>query len=477
MSIMTSPTPRVKTTDKITTDLEIYLSNFYDTPLIPKGIVNILKEDFKSLINTDFFKLHHMDFLNNYFQSQFDDTRRPSVFLLYQLTKTITQTWYNNTSLESYTNIVHRALDGTIFGNGKTYTKLELDEPHTQCKLFTKALLHITMECVKNTKPLYDPILNVLGDPNEWIYFNTEHYDINMYYVIKHKNKTYYISYVLIGVFVNIHEFKDPTLKIRSKTTILDPILRLLLTVSSEFYEEFNRFNMKLGQYYIEVTEYEPQIMYKYMGKQSNLTYQFYKSKIIEYFEPRTTPIELDIPSVKIPKQIKINMNHSVSHRRTRLDLTHDQPTTVKFEKDRYTVRMGFHTTTIILLHIIKKRPTIPFIIKLDSYDLFELEPPIIIPPQLKPLNIIFKHGIKNIELIRKMINETYIQSHSFREHMNQYKNIKIIKDLHTDMSKLDKSKHFNCVFLTDDYESSVYHLYIDPNNKIVSITTIINII
>jgi hypothetical protein len=264
-----------------------------------------------------------------------------------QLTKSLTQTWYNSDILESFTNIYRKSCSG-IFG--KTYTTLELDEyPINNVSLFTKALFQFGMEWVGNKTPLYTPILRVLKEPTKWIYFNAERYDMNVYYEIKHKSKTYYISYLLLGVYVNIHEFKDETLNIRSKTAVIDPLLRLMMTSSREFYEEYNSFNIKLGHYYIEITDYIPQIKYTYMGKASNLTYPFYKSKIC-----------YDIPPVIIPKQIKINMNNSVSYRLTRLELKHDPPNTIKFEKDRYTVHMGFYTNTIIVSHITKKRPTIP---------------------------------------------------------------------------------------------------------------------
>lgn len=103
----------------------------------------------------------------------------------------------------------------------------------------------------------------------------------------------------------------------------------------------------------------------------------------------------------------------------------------------------------------------------------------ITIPPQLKILNITFNKYVKLAEHthIRKMLNDCYITNIKLQNYMKSYKSIKIIKGLHTDMNRLGKSLHFNCVFVDiDNEESSVFHLYISTD-KIITITTILNIL
>ena len=134
-------------------------------------------------------------------------------------------------------------------------------------------------------------------NPNNWLYFTADAYDMNVFYKIKHKGKIYYISYNLIGVYVLSHTFTNDKSRIKAKTAILDPILRILLTTNQQFYDEYNEFPIKVGLYYIDVTEYEPQKIYNNLGKISNLTYRYYKSQLV-----------LDAPLITIPK-IKIVPN------------------------------------------------------------------------------------------------------------------------------------------------------------------------
>ena len=234
-------------------------------------------------------------------------------------------------------------------------------------------------------------------------------------------------------------------------------------------------FPIKCGLYYVDVTEYEPQLKYKNMGVKSNLTYNFYKSKI----NINNNPL------IKIPKIfMKISLPNKIRGAQLKKFFIKKQMQLKinAYDNDEDEVCIGYFETTIIynnkINYIPRLPPSIDISTNIDEFlKTIVLEPPIHILAQLKPLKIIFKSNIGSMDIIRKALTDCYLHSISFQNHVNQYKCIKIIKGIHTDMNRLDKSRHFNAVFLTEDYESSCYHLYINLDNKMNSITTIINIL
>jgi len=507
---LTHPPKVAKLTDKVERISSITISQFPNEPKVSMGIKKIITSEFYDVIDEDFFHQNHIDFINNYICSQKNNQRRPSTFHIYQLTKNTYQSWFNAVVYESYTTINY----------GKTYTTLEFDEVrsnsvssismcesdcpcvfnYTQFPIF-KTTFNLFTNIIRQSNTRYrltnkteSPIINNIDytealseiseyknilvemrNPTNWIFFNTDHYEMNVYYQIKHKNKTYYISYNLIGVYVMLKDFTDEKTRIKSKTAILDPILRILLTTHQQFYDEFNAFPIKVGLYYVDITEYQPQLVYKYLGKQSNLTYGYYKSQIV-----LDNPI-ITIPKIKIVPSTPYGLTNTQSKLNIRRFFKNTQYTTklIEYDDDADDVNIGFFETTIIHTQPNKiLRPTPTPTIKIDDFSKpIVLEPPIHIDPQRKPLNIVFKSCVKNTEIIRKMLNDSYNTSHSFREYANKYKTIKIVKDIHTDMNRLEKSRHFNCVFIeTNGDESSVFHLYI-ADDKITAITTILNIL
>ena len=490
--MLNAPPKVVKSTDKIIVDCQFHLSRFEECPpKINKVLLEMIVDEFKAFVVDSFYRPTHELFLNNYFDSQKNNRRRPSTFMLYDLKKQKSQTWYNGIVYESYTNVKY----------GKILTKLEFDEirPNSsrvdmECDdedcdccfnykkypifkqnrpLFTQLLAQIK-DGLTNDKPSdYDEILDEMYNPSKWIYMKMEHYNLNTFYKITYKNKPYYISYVLLGIYVFTGCFDDPILEKKKKTILIDPILRVLQTCCEDFHDEVKDFTIKTGLYYVEITEYPPQIEYKNMGIKSNLTYGYYKSKIIN-----------DFPIITIPKIKLIGINNKTKRLpsiRQFFKLKNYTQKIEAYDNDDDEVVIGYFETTIIYNHFDKIiRPSITPTIKINDYSKpIILEPPIIIQPQLKPLHIIFNSFVSPNEYqpIRKMLTECYINNTKFRQHTNLYNKIKIVKGIHTDMNRLDKSLHFNAVFLTDDYESSVYHLYINTDNKIVSITTIYKLI
>jgi hypothetical protein len=482
MTDMLNTPPRVvKPTDKIIIDDLFHLSRFDECPpKINKCVLEMIVDEFKAFVINPFYRPTHELFLNNYFDSQKNNRRRPSTFMIYDLKKQKSQTWYNGIVYESYTNVKY----------GKTLINLEFDEIRQnssrvdmECNdeecdccfnykkypifkqnrpLFTQLLSQIKVVLTHDKPSEYDEILDNMYNTTNWIYMNMEHYNLNTFYKITYKNKPYYISYVLLGIYVFTGRFDDPILEQKKKTTLIDPILRVLQTCCEDFHDEVKDFTIKTGLYYVEITEYLPQIEYKNMGIKSNLTYGYYKSQIYT-----DLPI-ITIPKIKLVKKRSIKYNNPTQYT-TKIEA---------YDNDTDEVVIGYFKTTIIYNSFDKvMRPSIiPKIIIKNYTTPIILEPPIIIQPQLKPLHVIFKHGITNIDKIRKMLNDCYTSSHSFREHSNKYKTIKIVKGIHHDFNRLDKSLHFTAVFINPTEESSVFHMYI-VDNKIISITTIINIL
>jgi hypothetical protein len=484
---LNAPQKVVKPTDKIIVDGQFHLARYENAKTAPNnGVVDMIVNEFKYFINDKFYQPNHALFLDNYFDSQKHNRRRPSTFLCYDIIKQKSQTWYNGLVYESYTNtnylqkITKLEFDELIPYNS-TLLKIECDIEECDCcynykkypifkqtnPLFTRLLSQIKDILVNDAETEYDPILDDMYMTSKWLYISMEHFDLNVFYKITYKNKPYYISYVLIGVYAFIGKFDDDNLNKKMNTTLIDPLLRLLQTCNDVCYNQLKNYKIKTGLYYVEVTEYEPQVKYKNMGIKSNLTYPFYKSKIIT-----------DLPIIKIPKiQIGITNNPK------RIPLKNYTTKIDAYDNDSDEVVIGHFETTIIYTQPTKisvgLRPTIIPTIKIDDFTKpIILEPPIIIQSQLKPLHIIFNNFVKPTEYhpIRKMLTELYTTNIKFRQHTNLYTKIKIIKGLHTDMNRLDKSLHFNAVFLTDDYESSVFHCYI-LDDKIASITTITHIL
>jgi hypothetical protein len=81
---------------------------------------------------------------------------------------------------------------------------------------------------------------------------------------------------------------------------------------------------------------------------------------------------------------------------------------------------------------------------------------------------------------INKYINELYDNNIKFKNRMDDYNLIMVIKNLHYDTNRNSKSLHFNAKLIntTNCNTSNQYHFYIDKmTNKINSITEICNII
>tara|TARA_R110000868_G_scaffold169355_1_gene404362 strand:+ start:125 stop:958 length:834 start_codon:yes stop_codon:yes gene_type:complete len=277
----------------------------------------------------------------------------------------------------------------------------------------------------------------------------------------------------MMGMYAFYYEFPTEEDVIKSKTVFMDPILRVLMATDTELYNNFKKWNCKLGHYYVEITETEPELNHIKVsppkGIKLNMTYAYYCSKIIDKYAP------VIIPPSKIIHQptqcIKPNRQHRRSHLSKKIE---------DYDEDEDEVCVGSFTETLINLPEVKIiRPSIPPIIYVEDYvKLIVNTPPIVITPTYKPLNIVFKSNIINNTVIQNMLTECYTQNDNFRNQCNQYTSILVIKDIHKDMNRLEISRHFNCIFRTIDYDSSVYHIYIDSSNtKILSITAIINIL
>lgn len=98
------------------------------------------------------------------------------------------------------------------------------------------------------------------------------------------------------------------------------------------------------------------------------------------------------------------------------------------------------------------------------------------------PFNLIFYRyeyiSYTDKDLITFMITDLYYSNERFKIFMETYDTIRIIQSFHKDYNAKDKSIHFNGIFYNTETldKSSVYHFYV-LNNKINTLTTIINII
>jgi hypothetical protein len=82
-------------------------------------------------------------------------------------------------------------------------------------------------------------------------------------------------------------------------------------------------------------------------------------------------------------------------------------------------------------------------------------------------------------DLIYLMITQLYLNNNSFKTFMVDYNSIRVIQGIHTDFSGLDKTRHFNIIFYNTQLltKTKPHHAYLNSNNEIVSITTIVNIL
>lgn len=82
-------------------------------------------------------------------------------------------------------------------------------------------------------------------------------------------------------------------------------------------------------------------------------------------------------------------------------------------------------------------------------------------------------------DLINLMITQLYLTNNAFKMFMLNYNSIRVIQGIHTDFSGLDKSLHFNIMFYNTKLitKTKPHHAYINANNEIISITTIVNIL
>ena len=464
-----------------------------------KSIINLITNELKAVIIDQYYLSTHVLFLENYFDSQNHNRRRPSTFIIYDLIKFKRQTWYNNNVYESYTEEVDK-----IFN----FTELLRDEYSDNKPLFSKVIDQIKDVLAEGNKHYnitpYVEILKDISLPNNWEYYNAEDMEVNLVYTIIYKGKSYYISYNLIGIYYYIGDIKDPKLS----TTIIDPLLRVLQTSHPSFYKTTNKLKLKLGLYYVDVTTYLPKVEHQNNGILTNLTYKYYKSKI--NYTPSPNRVKYTLLSLMngTAKNIGVFLEQRIEIMETHEEHQIYLPTTQitifsKCYNDRLkyfsykTLRGSRYTQpkiydniyecvgiieNIKIIHTHYKKYKSTLILK-NSYGeriiknglLFSIN----ISPQLKILNITFTKYVKLAEHthIRSMLNDCYITNIKLQNYMKSYKSIKIIKGLHTDMNRLEKSLHFNCVFLdTDNEESSVFHLYIS-NDKITTITTIMNIL
>jgi hypothetical protein len=452
------------------------------------GIRFILDNARFLLTSTSYTQIHKM-MMNTYFHTRKTQIRTPSFFMTWEIFKTSTNISYVNKSYETYISEP----------NDISIVDLEQDENIRVCSCNTTHT-HIDkffMDLMEKTKILGimdADMLTALMNRVNWKFYNVWDNSYKLYYEVKYKNRSYFITYQLLHIYYIDYTTILPTSQhIRASTAIYDRFLSIMLISDKTLYNLMKPF-LKIGYYHISISVNDPRSAPPIIVDLDNIHNPM---GLLRYLEN----IPLD-PPITIRKKIYI------ARPRKRRPRTPDTPHFIQLaNRQRFmhrlpiNVRNDFETIRIeptaqkpiryykqiippIQITNLQKnieRPTrVLAVLKnpepthtIIHYDMVHLSPSI----KRRIPTITTDLKIPEIDSIISMLLRCYATNPKFQELVQDYDVIKIIKGLHLDQCRTIKSTHFNILLYTIGKDCSpVYHAYIS-NNTIVAITVINNIL
>jgi hypothetical protein len=438
------------------------------------GLIQLLTTDVGKIITDKPYLAQHVAFLNVYFHSVKTKSRVSSFFMIWELFRVRTRSSYNREYLESYINSISNEYVSSIEADEKCIRRHFKNMP----KLFDDLLEHMDDYIeLEETSEIDYSIIEEIGYDSVWKYDNVFQLDdgLEICYPIHYKGVQYYITYTLIGIYYcNYKELLPKDKHIRASIAVIDPILTIFLAGDAALYNGYKNF-LKIGYYYVSVSKKSPASADL---ADDGRIFKLQKLQKIEqppmslnqYVSPIITKMAFGIP---LDKQTIVHKKPKVVRRK---QIKHTCRSNIEYESDDVDVEITYYSVNIETMPIVK-RPTITPVCRPEIINDIHIYNEVYIQASIRPLHIVFnKYSICEKDRITDLLNATYKTNSKFREFINKYDTIKVLKSLHYDTSRIDKSLHFNCVFINKSEESTVYHLYVF-DEKIYSCTTIINIL
>jgi hypothetical protein len=302
-----------------------------------------------------------------------------------------------------------------------------------------------------------------------YYFIDIEFVSTRQYYIDDYVNKIY-SEYEIYNIITKHIFFTDT--KLKDNDDLIEPIYKIpKKTIRSTHHMVFKRalriiptINHIMNSF-SDVIHIQPIII--------EPEHRIIKFDIINPINIIVTPITIiDIPITTCTQQLKKITDYSILDHKT------------YYSKTKAMLKVKAFCKKCVIKPIVRFIPNVQYITPNIDIECIELIPNVIgsVKKWEYPFIICYETIIAygNKSYIAKLLNRFYTLNVKFCELMQKYTHICILKDIHFDSNKFQKSKHFTAVLYNNANKiaskTSPYHFYIS-NNSIINITCINSVI